>query len=35
LTHASGATAWLEGWNMPLEKAIDEVILSEAASTSG
>jgi hypothetical protein len=34
LTNASGATAWLEGWNMPLEKAIDEVILSEAASTS-
>ena len=30
LTNASGATAWLEGWNMPLEKAIDE-----AASTSG
>ena len=35
LTNASGATAWLEGWNMPLEKAIDEVLLSEAASTSG
>jgi hypothetical protein len=35
LTHALGATAWLEGWNMPLEKAIDEVIMSEAASSSG
>jgi predicted ATPase len=35
LTNASGATAWLEGWNMPLEKAIDEAIFSEAASTSG
>jgi predicted ATPase len=32
LTNTSGATAWLEGWNMPLEKAIGEVIASEAAS---
>jgi hypothetical protein len=32
LANTTGATAWLEGWNMPLEKAIGEVIASEAAS---
>jgi predicted ATPase len=35
LTNTSGATAWLEGWNMQLEKAIAEVITPEATSSSG
>ncbi|MGA8144752.1 MAG: protein kinase [Candidatus Acidiferrales bacterium] len=34
LTNTSGATAWLEGWAMPVEKAIDEVLTIEAASSS-
>ncbi len=34
LTNTSGATAWLEGWDMPIEKAIDEVLMPEAASPS-
>jgi predicted ATPase/predicted Ser/Thr protein kinase len=28
----SSSTAWLEGWTMPTEKAIEEVLLLEAAS---
>jgi predicted ATPase/serine/threonine protein kinase len=28
----SSSAAWLEGWTMPLEKAIEEVLLPEAAS---
>ena len=28
----SSSTAWLEGWTMPIEKAIEEVLLPEAAS---
>jgi predicted ATPase len=32
LTNTVGATAWLEGWAMPVEKAIDEVLMPEAAS---
>jgi tetratricopeptide (TPR) repeat protein len=35
LTDTLGATAWLEGWAMPLEKAFEEVLLPEAASSSG
>jgi len=34
LSNAAGATAWLEGWALPVEKAIEEVLLSEAASPS-
>jgi len=34
LTNTSGATAWLEGWDMPVEKVIDEVLMPEAASSS-
>jgi predicted ATPase len=34
LTNTSGATAWLEGWDMPIERAIDEVLMPEAASPS-
>ncbi len=31
LTNAAGTTAWLEGWAMPLEKAIEEVLTPEVA----
>jgi predicted ATPase len=34
LTNTAGATAWLEGWAMPVEKAIEEVLMPEAASPS-
>ena len=34
LTNTSGATAWLEGWAMPVEKTIEEVLTPEAASRS-
>jgi len=27
LTNTAGTTAWLEGWSMPVEKAIEEVLL--------
>jgi predicted ATPase len=30
LTNPAGATSWLEGWDMPIEKAIDEVLRSDA-----
>jgi predicted ATPase len=29
LTNAAGTTAWLEGWAMPLDKAIEEVLTPE------
>jgi predicted ATPase/serine/threonine protein kinase len=34
LTNTAGATAWLEGWAWPVEKAIGEVLMPEAASPS-
>jgi predicted ATPase len=34
LANTASATAWLEGWNMPLHRAIEEVLTSEAASQS-
>jgi hypothetical protein len=34
LTNTAGATAWLEGWALPVEKAIEETLVSEAASPS-
>jgi predicted ATPase len=34
LSNTVGATAWLEGWAMPVEKAVEEVLMSEAASSS-
>ncbi len=34
LTNTAGATAWLEGWGMPAEKAIEEVLTTEAATPS-
>jgi len=34
LTNTASTAAWLEGWAMPVEKAIEEVLLFEAASPS-
>jgi predicted ATPase len=33
LTNTVGVTAWLEGWALPAEKAIEEALMPEAAST--
>jgi len=30
LNDTSGTTAWLEGWSMPIEKALEEVLAPEA-----
>jgi predicted ATPase len=35
LANTASATAWLEGWNTPLDRAIEEVLAPEAASQSG
>jgi predicted ATPase len=32
LTHTAGVTAWLEGWALPVEKAIEEVLMPEVPS---
>jgi predicted ATPase len=32
LTNTAGVTAWLEGWAMPVEKAIEEALIHETAS---
>jgi hypothetical protein len=34
MTNTASATAWLEGWALPVEKAIEEVLIPEAASPS-
>src|SRR5882724_11746704 len=34
LANTAGATAWLEGWALPVEKVIEDVLLPEAASPS-
>lgn len=34
LSSAAGATAWLEGWTMPVEQAIEDVLKPGAASVS-
>jgi predicted ATPase len=34
MTNTADATAWLEGWALPVEKAIEEVLKPEAASSS-
>jgi predicted ATPase/serine/threonine protein kinase len=34
LTNKAGEAAWLEGWALPAERAIDEVLTPEAASRS-
>jgi predicted ATPase/predicted Ser/Thr protein kinase len=33
LTNTAGTTAWLEGWALPVEKAIDEVLMLETSRT--
>jgi tetratricopeptide (TPR) repeat protein len=35
VTNTASTMAWLEGWAMPFEKAIEEVLLPEAASPAG
>jgi hypothetical protein len=35
LTNAASEAAWSEGWALPVEKAIEEVLTPEAASGSG
>ncbi len=35
LTNTVGVTAWLEGWTLPVEKVIEEVLVPAAASSSG
>jgi len=35
LSNTASATAWLEGWDMPLDHAIEEVLAPEAASQPG
>ncbi len=35
LTNAAASTAWSEGQSMPIEKAIEEVLMPQAASPSG
>ncbi len=34
LTHTVSVTAWSEGWALPAEKAVEEVLMAEAPSTS-
>jgi predicted ATPase len=34
LTDAAGVTAWLEGWALPFEKAIEEVLITAVSSPS-
>ncbi len=34
LTNTAGTTAWLDGWAMPVEKAIEEVMMLDVASPS-
>jgi hypothetical protein len=33
LSNAAGMAAWLEGWALPVEKAMEEVLMPEAASS--
>jgi predicted ATPase/DNA-binding winged helix-turn-helix (wHTH) protein len=33
VTNTKGATAWLEGWDMPLEKTIEDVLMPEGRPT--
>ncbi len=35
LTSTAGVTAWLEGWALPVEKAIEEALMPEAAPLPG
>jgi predicted ATPase len=35
LTNTVGVTVWLEGWTLPVEKVIEEVLMPEVASPTG
>jgi predicted ATPase len=35
LSNTVGVTAWLKGWSLPVEKILEEVLMPEAASSSG
>ena len=35
LTNTAGVAAWLEGWALPVEKAVEEVLLPDSVSPSG
>jgi predicted ATPase len=35
LTDTAGVTAWLEGWALPMDEAIEEVLTPESVSSSG
>jgi len=35
LTNEAGATAWLEGWGLPVEKAVEEALTFNSACRSG
>jgi hypothetical protein len=32
LSNAAGASAWLEGWNLPFQSAVEEVLMPDAES---
>ena len=34
MSNTAGATAWLEGWALPVEKVVEEVLISQVASPS-
>jgi predicted ATPase len=34
VSNTAGATAWLEGWAMPVEKAVEEALIPEGTSSS-
>jgi hypothetical protein len=34
MTDTAGAATWLEGWVLPIEKAVEEVLTPEATSPS-
>src|ERR1700694_3697925 len=34
LSNAAGVAAWLEGWTLPVEKVVEEVLMPDAASPS-
>jgi hypothetical protein len=35
MSNAAGATAWLEGWSMTVEKAIEDALKRDTASSAG
>ena len=34
MSNTAGATAWLEGWALPVEKVVEEVLISQVSSSS-